>query len=95
MAYDAFLSEWADSFIERLSAESRTLWNAALDEFLETPVNESTVGYSESGVPDARATEIGLFVFIWRFENPEVIAIANIRWGPASPAGNPDLATRL
>ena len=95
MPSDALISEWAESFIGRLTRENRTLWDSLFDEFLENPINESTVDYLEAGEADAKATEIGPFIVVFRFLNSETLAIASIRWGPSSPAGDPRLSERL
>ena len=96
MASDALLSEWALSFLDRLNAENRALWdNEVQDRFIESPINDTTVDYPEAGEPDAKATLIGPFLVIWRFVNAEVIAVATIRWGPGSEASDPSLRRRI
>jgi hypothetical protein len=95
LASDALLSEWAESFIERLSDRTRGLWLSALDDFLANPVNDSTIWYPEAGDPEARATVIHPFLIIWKEINAEVIAIATIRWGPDAPAGQPGIGLRM
>ncbi len=96
MASDALLSEWASSFLDRLTPENRALWDNELqDQFIASPINETTVDYAEAGEPDAKATLMGPFLVIWRFVNVEVIAVATIRWGPGSEASDPNLRRRM
>jgi hypothetical protein len=82
VAYDAILSEWAESFLAGLDPASLSLWEHTLmDQFLSEPENDTTIWYSAAGGTDVRATEIGPFVVIWRSINAEILAIGNIRWG--------------
>ena len=96
MASDAHLSAFAESFLERITSEYRDWWwNELFDQFLASPVTTETESYPEAGEPDAFATPVGPFIVVFRFINPETVGIANIRWGPNSPAGDVGLSRRL
>jgi hypothetical protein len=96
LASDAYLSAFAESFLERIIQEYRDWWwNELFDQFLASPVTDQTENFPEAGEPDALATPIGPFIVVFRFINPETVGIANIRWGPNSPAGSGDLPRRL
>ena len=95
MASDALLSEWADSFLDRLTPENRALWEELEDDFIREPRNESTIWYPEAGDGEAQATLVGPFFVVWKYLNAEVIAVGTIRWGPDAPASDPNLQLRL
>ena len=96
MASDAHLSEWAESFLNRLTPPNRALWwDVLFATFLETPVTDETVEFAEAGEPDALATVVFPFIVVFRYLNAETLEIANITWAPGSPGADPELRARL
>ena len=93
MASDALVSEWADSFLSRLTAANRQRWEELVPDFIRSPISEDTVDLVEE--PGTMASPVGDFLVTFRFLNAEVIEIASITWGPDHPASQPDARGRL
>jgi hypothetical protein len=96
LATEALLSEFAESFLTRLTPENlRVWWNDVYPHFLARPITGDTVDRPSAGDPVAKARIVEPFLIIFKLMDEETVAIASITWSPGSPGGDPELSRQL
>jgi hypothetical protein len=95
LATDALLSDYAESFLTRLTRENlRVWWNDAYPHFMADPLRNA-VDRPTAGEPDAKIRIVEPFLLVFRMADADTVEIANITWSPNSPGGDPTLARHL